>query len=202
VTTENLPPLPCPFCNGCGVDVERGPFIFETRFYVRCRWCRTEGPRAETEERAVRKWNTRAIASSHAAPGDAPPLPEPAASIHDDGYWNQNQKGPLAALPFHASRRGDVFTADQMNERYREGYQAAAASQVAPKWTTEVPTRAGAYWVKEPGNPTWTVAHVWISPLDGHWEASYLCDSDRIWDADTLNPGTRWSGPIQPPSEE
>jgi hypothetical protein len=57
-------------------------------------------------------------------------LPEPAATIFDDGYWLQNKNGPLANLPRYASRKSDVFTAEQVTAAI-EADRAKRAEPVA-----------------------------------------------------------------------
>jgi hypothetical protein len=66
----------------------------------------------------------RGLASDRPSPASAE-LPAPVGTIFDDGYWNENRTGPFAQLPFHASRRNDVFTADQMREYARVAVTAA-----------------------------------------------------------------------------
>lgn len=59
---------------------------------------------ADSRDEAIAAWNRRPVAPTSA---EVPPLP-----------------GPLTAIPFH----GDLFSADQMNARYQEGYAAGLAA--------------------------------------------------------------------------
>ena len=47
--------LPCPFCGNERIGASRDEYMF----FVYCFECGTEGPSGQSEESAIRKWNTR-----------------------------------------------------------------------------------------------------------------------------------------------
>jgi len=49
----------CPFCGVCDATVECHSGCVTTDHTVVCNNCEAEGPYAETEEEAIRLWNTR-----------------------------------------------------------------------------------------------------------------------------------------------
>jgi Lar family restriction alleviation protein len=52
----------CPFCSSRKLSVES----FDRQFYVSCHGCEANGPLADSESGAVRKWNAR----PHGGDGD------------------------------------------------------------------------------------------------------------------------------------
>ena len=46
----------CSFCGGTEVGLASGPPSYDERF-VMCNECKAQGPKADTDEEAIEKWN-------------------------------------------------------------------------------------------------------------------------------------------------
>ena len=52
---------PCPFCKSEAVGYygDTTPFLTRGRYWIYCMRCEAQGPKAETRNDAIRKWNSR-----------------------------------------------------------------------------------------------------------------------------------------------
>lgn len=58
--TDELKPLPCPFCGSPAVCCWDASYSIKTQYWARCTNCCSKGAIRESEEEAVAAWNRRA----------------------------------------------------------------------------------------------------------------------------------------------